>query len=505
MKSSGSVAKRTDKEGLGQSERKVADDCVRADLERVLEFGRTEAQKLPLHEVERQVFARVMRLGRLLLLSVLAERGDGRVAKDESVVPGTASLPLHSTKTRGYLSIFGEIEISRAYYWRVGEAGVCPLDAELQLPEERYSYLLQEWGELLGTDGSFEKVTARLETLLGVKFWSQGVQRVAHLAAEDVQAFYEQKPTPAKETEGELLVATVDGKGVPVRREDEDGRRQLRVAPGKKPNRKREAVVSAVYTVEPHRRTAEDVLREIDDRGCVVPNVSAAPPRPRPKNKRLRATMHGKDAAFPEIRRQLDERDPTGTKTWIALTDGADALQERVYQHLTGPNGIVLVLDVMHVLGYLWPVAFTFFDDGIPEASRWVMNKLRLLLEGKVGYVIGSLRRRLDQGGLSKNKQRDFEKAIRYMVNNRPCMAYDEYLAKGYPIASGVAEGACKNLVKDRMECTGMRWTLPGAQAILDLRSVSLNGDWQAFWRFHVAQRTQQLYGRVPDALRAAG
>jgi hypothetical protein len=506
MTVSAKVAQGTDIEWLDSAERLAATEAdARNDLEEILAFARTTAQASELHEVERAVFARMLSLGRLVLKAFLAKKGTGRLPEGgRATAPTGESLPFHSIKSREYLSIFGEIEIPRAYYWGPAEEGRFPLDAALNLPAQRYSYLLQEWGELLGADGSYEKVTDRLEALLRVKFWSQGVQHVARVVAADVQPFYEQKPAPAPKDEAELLVATIDGKGVPMRPDEPRGSK-LRIGPGEKPNKKKEAVVSAVYTIDRHRRTPEDVIREVDEDNRIVAPDVAPPARPRPKNKRVRATMRGKQEAFDEVRRQLDQRDPEGRKQWVALTDGYGPLQDLVLTKLAGPKGIVLILDIMHVLTYLWPVAFAYHDDGTPEASRWVMNKLRLLLEGKVGYVIGTLRQRLGEGGLSKSKRRDFQKAIDYMDANRAFMAYDVYIAEGYPIGSGVAEGACKHLVKDRMECTGMRWSKDGAQAMLDLRSVSINGDWEAFWRFHVAQQRERLYGSRTNASASVG
>lgn len=495
MTTRATVAQGTDRPELHEAERLVAlEGESKGRLEAILEFLRTGAQERELHEVERELLTRLLMLGRTLVQVFVAKKGTGKVPEGRVTRPSGEELPYHSIKARGYASIFGEVEIPRAYYWSPGEKGWFPLDAELNLPEQRYSYLLQEWGELLGADGAFEKVTERLETLLQVKFWNQGIQQVAQAAAEDVQPFYEQLGAPPAAKEGALLVATIDGKGVPIRPSEPQGQK-LRLGPGEKPNKKKEAVVSAVYTIDRYPRTPEDVIREIDSENRIVPPNPPPPPRPRPQNKRMRATMRGKDEAFAEVRRQLDERDPQGKKERIALTDGAEPLQERVQSQLAGQSGIVLILDIMHVLTYLWAVAFAFHKEGTPEASRWVMNKLRLLLEGKVGYVIGALRHRLGEGGLSRSKQRDFTKAITYMERNRAFMAYDVYLAEGYPIGSGVAEGGCKHLVGDRMESTGMRWSIDGAQAILDLRSVSINGDWAAFWRFHAAQEKARLYG----------
>jgi len=487
------VATRTDTDPLNELERALALEVEAKDeLLCILEWNRENAQDLDLHEVERGLYRRLLALGGTLLRCHLAKRGTGKTGGD--VLRDGVPLPYHSDKERAYLSIFGLLEIERAYFWETGHAGVCPLDAELNLPETRYSYLLQEFGELIGVSQAYDRVTDYLERLLGVSFWKQGAQKVAKQAGKNVQAYYEQKETPPADKEGELLVAAIDGKGVPMRREAPP--KKLRPEKGPRVDKKKEAVVSAVYTINRNVRTAEDLLREIDKNGYVVQPVKEPPKRPELKHKRVRATMLGKDAAFEEIRRQFEERDPAGIKERVALTDGDPALQNRAL-NLAGPSKITLVLDLLHALTYVWAAAYAFHEEGSTEASRWVMDKLRLLLEGKVGYVIGGLRQSVTKRRLRGRKREAVEKAINYMDNNREFMRYDEYLAKGYPIGSGVVEGACRHLVKDRMELAGMHWSKPGAQAILELRAVETNRDWEAFWRFHVREEDARLYGKI--------
>jgi len=496
MKTTKRVAKGTDSQKVDEVERGAVQEAETRDaFEALLRFVRTDAQGLQLHEVERGVFFRLLQLGLTLLRVFLAHKGTGEVVGGRTTTPDGVELPYHGTKPWTYLSSFGTLTIGRAYYWKEGaEVGWLPLDAELNLPDHRYSYLLQEWGSLIGTGRAYEQITKQLETLLRVKLWNQGAQVVMNETSMDVQGFYEQKPAPSPESEAELLVGVADGKGVPIRRAEPQPKKP-RLGTGEKPNKKKEAVVTAVYTVDPFVRTADDIVREIADDGTMVEPAVPGPKRPRPKNKQTRATLKGKDVAFVELRRQFDARDPEGNKQWIALTDGAEALQERVLKYLGAGRQIVLVLDIMHVLDYLWDAAYGFHDKGSPEAARWAMDKLRLLAEGKVGDVIDELRRSLREKSCRRSKRKAVRKAIRYMDRNRAFMAYDVYLAKGYPIGSGVAEGACRHLVKDRMELTGMRWNKPGAQAVLELRAVEINEDWRAFWDYRVAQQHARLYG----------
>jgi hypothetical protein len=144
----------------------------------------------------------------------------------------------------------------------------------------------------------------------------------------------------------------------------------------------------------------------------------------------------------------------------------------------------------------LWLAAYCFHPERSAAAAEFVSHYLRMLLQGKVGYVIGSLRRMRDHKGLTGAKRKTLQAVITYYDNNRQHMKYDEYLAAGYPIGSGVAEGACRHLVKDRMERTGMRWTVPGAQAMLHLRALHINGSWDEYINYHIETEQARLYRR---------
>ena len=154
------------------------------------------------------------------------------------------------------------------------------------------------------------------------------------------------------------------------------------------------------------------------------------------------------------------------------------------------------VLDLFHVLERVWGVAHCFHKEGSDGAEQYVEERLRDLLQGRVGYVIAGLRRRLNGGKLGGSKRKVVESAVEYLANNKDHMRYDEYLAAGYPIGSGVAEGACRHLVKDRMEQTGMRWTVEGARSMLHARALYLNDQWEEFHEHRVEQEQARLYTR---------
>src|SRR5262249_2764331 len=178
----------------------------------------------------------------------------------------------------------------------------------------------------------------------------------------------------------------------------------------------------------------------------------------------------------------------------ICLLDGERALWDA--QEVYFPEAVG-ILDLFHVLERLWAVAHCFHAEGSDGARRFVEYRLRDLLQGRVGYVISGLKKRLRTARLSSQRREVVRSAVEYLANNREHMRYDEYLRAGYPIGSGVAEGACRHLVKDRLEQTGMRWTVEGAQAMLHVRALYLNGQWEEYLAFRVEQEQARLYERV--------
>lgn len=156
--------------------------------------------------------------------------------------------------------------------------------------------------------------------------------------------------------------------------------------------------------------------------------------------------------------------------------------------------GSSLILDIMHANEYLWEAATALVGEAEDKRTRWLRPKLVQLLEGKISEVIGELEAAAAAPRRTRSQRKVLERTIGYYRRNQPYMRYDHYLAQGWPIGTGVVEGACGHLFKDRMEQGGMRWTQEGAQAILDLRAVRLNGDWDAYWRFHRQQQHQRLY-----------
>ena len=207
----------------------------------------------------------------------------------------------------------------------------------------------------------------------------------------------------------------------------------------------------------------------------------------------------GKVALFLWLADEVIRRNPQGSKPLVFLSDGERALHGRQSEYL--PENATCILDLFHVMERLWKAAWCFFDESTQkrEAHQWVEKELRMLLEGKAGYVIGGLRQMMTKRGLKGARRKTIREVVGYFARNRARMKYDEYLASGYPIGSGVVEGACRHLVKDRLERAGMRWIPDGAQAMLNLRATYLNGEWESFWSYHVEQEDERLYGKLRE------
>lgn len=461
--------------------------------------GRAARDGQRIDTVERELLRQLLGLGHSLLSAFVAQQGDGDLGPEAETADGHVARRLPERHDRRYVSVFGELTIARAVYGsREGQRiERVPLDERLGLPEGDFSYVLEDWSQRLCLKESFAEAGRSLEMLLGLKPGSRTLEHMSRTVAGYAPAFQDALPSPPPEEEGSLLVVTADGKGVPMRRPPQEGPKpHRRRTKGEKANKKQMACVGAVYTIEPFVRTADDILDEVlrDERSG---------DRPEPQHKHVWAEMtrragdemvNGKEALSAHLESEATGRNSGHGRPVICLLDGERALWEMQREHFAGAVGI---LDLFHVLERLWAVAHCFHAEGSDGARRYVEERLRDLLQGRVGYVIAGLRRRLNGGRLSGPKRKMVKSAVEYLANNRDHMRYDEYLAAGYPIGSGVAEGACRHLVKDRMEQSGMRWTVEGAQAMLHVRALYLNDQWGEFLEYRIEQEQARLYRSV--------
>src|SRR5450755_2617903 len=449
------------------------------------------ALQLPLHQIESQQHAKGREVQRLLLQAHLQQRGNGDVGPALYLQQQDGELAYSHRRlgARSLTTVFGTVKLLRMGYSRPNAPGIFPLDQALALPARSFSYELQRRLVKAAVQNPFLDSVQTIAELTGVSVSKRSLEQILPNAAQDFDAFYRQRShEPAT---GSILVAAVDCKGIPMVK-PAGAEPTSRLAKGQKANKKRMATVAAVFTRAPWVRTPQQVVESLFRISRPTPDDVPMPPRP--ENKRVWASLlKGKDAVIQEVAEEMERRDPSALKTRVALTDGERALQIRVDRKLR----VTLILDLMHALEKLWKAAYVFHAEGSLEADLWVMDRTLRILEGGVGQVVKGLRQSITKRALSGAGSKTLRGVADYLYRNRTRMRYDEYLANGWPIASGPVEGACKNLIKDRMERSGMRWTEQMAEAIVQLRAICLSGDFDHYWQFHIEQDQRRLYPAV--------
>jgi len=466
------------------------------DLERWL--AGSSSMRLGLAGVERETECRGRELLRLQLQAHIDRRGTGdRGPVLEASGPDT--LPVRYTHKRlhrrSLVTLFGTVTLTRTGYSTPGRASVHPLDAELQLPARMYSYEVQRRLVKGALQGPFDEALEILADTTGIVAPKRTAEQIVREACVDFERFYAERAQAVHPGAGSILVAAVDSKGIPMVKPG-PAARFVRQGKGKKRQKKRMSTVAAVFSQQPEVRTPETIV----DRLFSVAEIATKrePRASRPCHKRVWASLVTAKAAFiADVRDEMLRRDPGRQQTWVIVTDGERALQRRVCEHF---EDVTLVLDFLHVLEKLWKAAHALHPEGSLEAATFVRERALRILRGQSDQVVKGLRQIATKRNLQGVKAKALRGAADYFHRNRIRMRYDAYLAHGWPIASGSVEGACKNLIKDRMERSGMRWTPDMAEAILRLRATYLSGDFEEYWEYHVHQDQLRLY---PEELRS--
>lgn len=482
-------------------------------LQEICEYVSGAALKKDLYGVESDLFRYVLSLGHAFLCEVIARHGSGKVQGPIDV--GEGELPYHMDKGTTYQSVFGEVSINRAYYWSKGEEGAFPLDAELNLPERRYSYLLDQWVQGSIVEMPYDKSVDRFAELLGIPVTKLGQQNVAREVGRYFTEFYRQKSVFDPATEGSILGVQADGKGVRMIGSE----KPQAVSKDRKPRRgkgeksgglRRMAVATADFTFNPGPRSAEQmvaVLMKEHIQGEAAQNPGQKKDRRGEKgarealNVQVAASMAGKQVAFAELAERVGRRDPEGEKPIVVFLDGERALEDQllICFREAGLEARIdaVVLDILHVMEYLWEAGTALHGEKGTGRTAWVREHALAILEGRVGRVIGGLKQILTKQDLRTSQVKALQKAITYFENHKHMMHYDRYLALGYPIATGLIEGTCGSLIKDRADRSGSRWSAAGIQAVLNLRAVMKNGDWDDYWSYYMRAEHDRLYSRL--------
>ena len=442
--------------------------------------------------VERTVQQTMLQVGYQAMSVFVALQGDGDVGESVETEKGKtlrrSEKPSHST----IRSIFGTHSFHQ-YTYAAGKNKAIefrPISARMGLPAKQWSFLLQEFAQMLAVDQAYEQAMRNLGQFLGGTFSVDTAEQVNGDMGEAAGAYLADLPLPEPESEAKLLVASADCKGVPLVKRD--AAKVPAFETGKKrPGNRRMATVASVYTVDPHFRTAEDVTAALfrDTTDEETERVT----RPKPQNKNTTAhfpcaedngaggelAISGIHVAMAWLIGQVALRRRAG-QVLIALMDGQESLWETMKLHIRFTGRTVPILDILHALAYIWEAA-ALFEKTDKAKKTFARERLLRILRGEIRGVIRGLRRLGTMRRLTGKARKDLVRICGYLEKNADRMRYDEYLRRGYPIASGVIEGACRHLVKDRMERSGMRWTLEGARNMLHVRAAFQSDHWRAF------------------------
>ena len=467
-------------------------------------------------ELEEQLDVR----GRELLRRLFQDRLDLTAAREERRrdVTGEDGVPrtrAEKGRSRPLVTKFGQVTVSRIAYRSPGRANVYLLDGVLNLPEEKHSHGLRKMAAIEAARGSVEAACAAVARATGVRIGKRQLEELARRCAAHVDAFYLQRviePAP----DGWPLVLTFDGKGIVMLPDAlrpatakaaaaAEGRLATRLSPGEKNGRKRMAELACVYDAAPVPRAPEEIIstpaqkRRKKKAQASKPAQKGKPREPQARGKWLTASVTDDipaviAAAFEEAGR----RDLEHEREWAVLIDGNNAQIEAVTTEAARRGvTVTIVIDFIHVLEYLWKAAWSFFDKGEPAAEEWVADQARKILHGKAAQVSAGIRRRATTYGYSPAERAGADEAARYLDNKNAYLGYDTALSKGWPIATGIIEGACRHIVKDRMDITGARWGLEGAEAILKLRALIASGDFEDYWHFHLRREHERIHGAL--------
>lgn len=414
-------------------------------------------------------------------------------------------------------TVLGRVPLGRLAYQAPGSTDLHPMDAVLNLPRESFSHGVRRLVARRAAIMSFDEIVDDVRETTGASIAKRQVEELAIRAAQDFDEFYARRAA-TNASANDLLVLSFDGKGIVMRTEDlregtrraaaKSGRKlETRLTPGEKSNRKRMSEVATVYSIAPFPRGPADILHSLRDAN----EVDAK--RPRPTDKRVWASV---EKSMQEVIREAFEealrRDPEKHRRWVVLVDGEPRQLRAVKAEARRAGAKVTIIgDIVHVIEYVWDAARALFGESNAKAEKWVEDRLHALLTGRTGGEVAKTIRWWEARDkkLSDAAHGAIDKTCNYLADRTRTrlLNYQDALRDGLPIATGVIEGACRYLVKDRMDRTGARWSLTGAEAVLRLRAIRASKDFDAYWEFHLERERERNHAsryedaEIPDPL----
>lgn len=469
---------------------------IRQTVDELICFVSQDTEDLKLIGFEQSLWSRVAILFRLCVALFLAVRHQ-RI--DVSEYTGNGWRVKEEFAPRTIKTMGGPVRYGRAYLTRRNGGGWFPLDAMLGITQDGFSLRVVEMVTRLATRLSYSATRGVMKAILGWAPSTEAIELLVIGVGRRAPAFM---ATQGEfDDDGEVLVLEVDGKAAPMATEAElEARRQKRRhnpncccgcqrhrgrkrRKGKKKKRKkrghnskngRSATLVAMYTL---RRGEDGKLHG-------------------PINKKIWGQFGKRQEAIQWAREQATRRGfgPQTSKVIQIVVDGERCLRKQLQKLF--PNA-TLTLDLRHAQEYLWKAGRLFHEEDSAELEAWVKPSNDLLLAGKVGQLLarlGKIQASVSRRGPNTKKKREgLQKVIEYYQPRQDMMRYDKYHRDDLVLATGVIEGACRYVIGERLDCSGMRWTLAGAEPLLQLRCIELNGDWSHFFTWISEQTTAEL------------
>lgn len=475
----------------------------------------TRERETSFFEFERRLIPLVAALGRLLMALFLSRRHHALRTVPSEIVEGKR-FERRTPQGRWLGTTYGRVRYWRTYMYGP-DGGYYPLDRELGLPSSSFSTHLSGLMACMATKMSYAAATVVLRTFLYWTPCTTSIEKTVLGLGARTAAWFEQAPVP--EDDGEVLVIQPDGKCPPTATDEElrkrRGKRKPSQVPGSKRHRggkrsklrRRNARPTDVTDSQRHKRRKKRRERGKKPRrkkgqksknGRMVTTLvmytlrrgvdaEGNPVLKGPVNRRVYASFASKRHAFAIARREANRRGftPDSGKPVQFVMDGDEDLERYAKEFF--PEAI-LTLDVYHAIEYVWAAGRSIHREGSKALVEWVDEQRDRLFRGHVKAILRDLRKAFEAipttGPGNKGRRERLEDTITYFEKRVHMMNYAELIEQDLEYCSGAVEGAVRYVVSQRFDSAGMRWIRERAEALLQLRCIEINGDWDAFMQF---------------------
>ena len=435
-------------------------------------------------EFEPQLFAKTCELGRLFISLFLFMR-EGYWQKEHPELE--KGLKRQGLKDRLIGTVFGKVRYWRTYIYRgKDEGGYYPLDIELGLPWDGFSMLVRSYATRLATKMSYAQCVTVLGTFLQWSPCQKTIEEMVLGLGKHTNQWFESAPAP--ENDGEVLIIQVDSKATPTATEEELEKRRGERAKNKHPGSQRHRGKAARKRRGPKKRKKKGDKTKNGKMSTIVVMYTLKRSNDGmlegPINKKVYASYAPKRHAVAIARREADKRgfkDKSGKLIQI-VTDGDNDLERYINEFF--PEAIHTI-DVFHVTEYLWKAGGCLYKEGSDELIDWVETQKTLLYAGRADKIVKEIDDRLklipkEDSGMKKRRE-NLEKFKGYLNKRVSKMNYKELNEQDLEISSGAVEGAVNHVIAKRFDSGGMRWIKQRSEALLQLRCIEVNDDWDAF------------------------